>query len=439
MGRRSSTCWSGRRTTPVIGSTTRDLSGDGGVAKAVSDARQRLDGIPGDPARLELVAEPAHVRPQELHLLRVAWAPDLAQEHLMGERPAGGNGELLQKVELRRRQAQLDADDRDDASRQVDREPAHVDDAIPRGCAVRASQEGANTGQELADAERLGQVVVGSRVERPDLVGLVLHRGDEEDGRREPVAQLGAHLGAVAVGQHQIEDHEVGRRERRRGQRLGGAGRRGYPVARLRERDLERPPDRALVVDDEDQRLAAHGPLAPAAGSSRTKVLPPPGVSAERRTSPPLATASPRAIARPSPDPGTSRVRPPREKGSKICLASSDATPGPWSRTAISTSPSRGATRTSTSRSVGENLSAFSTTFTTTRWSWGPSPRTRGTSAAASTRTRVCDSPRKSSATAASTRSRGSSQSAAGGSAPAFRRERSRRFSTILVILLLSA
>ena len=73
----------------------------------------------------------------------------------MRERPAGGNGQLLQEVELRRRQVNLGTVDRDDAPRQVDREPAHLDDPVSRGRAVGAPQEGAHAGQELADPNGL--------------------------------------------------------------------------------------------------------------------------------------------------------------------------------------------------------------------------------------------------------------------------------------------
>ena len=74
-----------------------------------------------------------------------------------------------------------------------------------------ATQQRADARQQLARREGLGQVVVGALVQRLDLVGLVGAHRQDEDRRRHPGAQLAADLDAAAVGQRQIEHHEVGR------------------------------------------------------------------------------------------------------------------------------------------------------------------------------------------------------------------------------------
>ena len=89
---------------------------------------------------------------------------------------------------------------------------AHLDHLLAGDARLGAAQQRAHAGQQLADPERLGQVVVGAGVERADLVLLLADRRDQQDRRAQPVAQLPADVGAVGVGQHQVEDHQVGRR-----------------------------------------------------------------------------------------------------------------------------------------------------------------------------------------------------------------------------------
>ena len=73
-----------------------------------------------------------------------------------------------------------------------------------------ASQRGAHAGEELVHAERLGDVVVGSRVERVDLVGLFATDGEHDDRNLGPAAQAADDFDAVNVGQSDVEQHDVG-------------------------------------------------------------------------------------------------------------------------------------------------------------------------------------------------------------------------------------
>ena len=73
-----------------------------------------------------------------------------------------------------------------------------------------AADEGSQTGQELAERERLRQVVVGTRIESCHTIGDRCAGRQHEDGR--PVAAgayLPAYLEAVDVGQHHVEDDGV--------------------------------------------------------------------------------------------------------------------------------------------------------------------------------------------------------------------------------------
>ena len=131
-----------------------------------------------------------------------------------------------------------------------------------------------HAGQQLADGERLGDVVVGAEVERLDLHRVLALRGQHDDRqRREEHAHAPDHLEAVDAGQAEVEQHEVegpvrDARERVLAREHGGDG-----VVLGFERDAKRAQHDRLVVDDQDQR-----PLHPSVGRSTMNVAPPPAV-----------------------------------------------------------------------------------------------------------------------------------------------------------------
>ena len=65
-------------------------------------------------------------------------------------------------------------------------------------------------GDELARAERLGEVVVGADGEADDQVGLGVAGREHEDRYRALPLDALAHLEAVEAGEHEVEDDEVG-------------------------------------------------------------------------------------------------------------------------------------------------------------------------------------------------------------------------------------
>ena len=110
-------------------------------------------------------------------------------------------------------------------AREVDREVGRRDDRLLLG-GRGAPQRGAQPGEQLVHAERLGHVVVGAGVERGDLVGLAVAHGQHDDRHRAPAAQAADHVDAVDAGQAEVEDDDVGvvaRGERRAPARPSGA------------------------------------------------------------------------------------------------------------------------------------------------------------------------------------------------------------------------
>ena len=215
---------------------------------------------------------------------------------------------------------------------EVDHEPAEVDDRL-RG-SIRPAQRCAQTGEELVDAERLRDVVVGARVE----CGHLLRSSPTADRTRIGASNQPRSSRHTSVplpsGRTRSRMTPFGRphrggRKRRRSRRDGfdlvaGALKAGPQSAQ----------DLRLVVDDEDPHVAhlTTATCSAAAGRSRTNVEPPCSLDGSTRMTPPFASAKPRAIARPRPLPRPSPL--PRSNGSKIRSRSAATIPGPRSRTA---------------------------------------------------------------------------------------------------------
>jgi hypothetical protein len=75
----------------------------------------------------------------------------------------------------------------------------------PVGC---STGHGANPGDEFAQAERFGDVVVGAQLQTQDTIELLAARRQHDDRCLGLLAQLAAHVSAVHVGQAEIEQHQ---------------------------------------------------------------------------------------------------------------------------------------------------------------------------------------------------------------------------------------
>ncbi len=114
-------------------------------------------------------------------------------------------------------------------------------------------QHGADPGHELLETERFGDVVVAADREPLHLLLGRVPRGQEHDRYVMTVGSEPLHDGeAVAVGEHDVEDHEIGAECRRRlqGVRPGTCHLDVEPFVPQSGRD--EVGDVRLVVDDED-------------------------------------------------------------------------------------------------------------------------------------------------------------------------------------------
>jgi hypothetical protein len=183
------------------------------------------------------------------------------------------------------------------------------------GTHTHAAQHRLDADEELHDPERLGDVVVGAGPEAAHLVDLLAARGEHD---HRDVAAGGAHRGehrvAVGVGQHQVEDHEVGRVGARGADALGP----GVREPRLVPFDLEVHAqgecEIAFVLDDQDARHepcpasdttggAGRSEAGVGAAASATTTRVPPSGASSIQTRPPIALTRSRTTASPIPVP----------------------------------------------------------------------------------------------------------------------------------------
>ena len=82
---------------------------------------------------------------------------------------------------------------------------------VLNGLAGGAAHLGAHARQQLGQAEGLGDVIVGARIQANDEVGILTASGKHEDGGGQ---SLGAHLAgdikAVDVGQAEVQHDDIG-------------------------------------------------------------------------------------------------------------------------------------------------------------------------------------------------------------------------------------
>ena len=134
---------------------------------------------------------------------------------------------------------------------EVDDELAMLEPARPfRGGRGSPAEGSLHAGEELREAQRLRDVVVGAELQAADLVGLGAPRGDEEDRHPAELADPLDDLPAVEAGQGDVEDHEVRMVVVEPPQRVVAARGDDRPVAGVAHPELEERGELRLVLDD---------------------------------------------------------------------------------------------------------------------------------------------------------------------------------------------
>jgi len=280
----------------------------------------------------------------------VVGAPDDDLDLLAREDAAAGLDEAPEHVKFGGGQLDQGAGAEDLAGAGAHRDIVELDLVRGLGLELRvAAQHGLHAGQQLGQAEGLGDVVFGAQLEAHDLVHLGASGAEHHDqGVVLVLAQAPQHLEAVHLGQHDVEDDQAELFFASQRQAQVAVVGQGDLVALGREVHFEAHGDALVILDDQDTRRgglatgrgdhgevlaqgravlnhgASGGCIHPGAraeglvvqgtreawerGSRRVKVEPRPG-SLSSSIEPPWARTTWATMARPRPEPSRSRER----------------------------------------------------------------------------------------------------------------------------------
>ena len=186
-------------------------------------------------------------------LARKVGAPDAFQQGVAGEDHSSVARQCGEQVELSRPQLEPARPHGRFTPARVDPEAADLDRATASTRRFGPPKDRLDPGNQRAGMERLGDVVVGAQLQADDRVDHVVARSEHHDRDIAPSAQLAAHLEAVQLGQHQVEDHQIWIVSGVEGEGLLAIGRGDHRPALLFEIEPEQLDDVALVVDHEDR------------------------------------------------------------------------------------------------------------------------------------------------------------------------------------------
>ncbi len=114
------------------------------------------------------------------------------------------------------------------------------------------AQQGAHPRQKLLDAERLGHIVVGTAIQRIDLLHFTGTHRQHQHRHRAPFAQVTQYLLTVHVRQAQVEHHQVRLAQGRLGQPFRAGGSLEHLVALRGQADAQELADLRFIVDDQE-------------------------------------------------------------------------------------------------------------------------------------------------------------------------------------------
>ena len=175
----------------------------------------------------------------------------------MGDDLSRVTDERGEQLVLDRRQADLGGSQHHPTPQQVHLELADLEGRVVGlvGRAGRVPEGHADTGQQLAGAERLADIVVSARIERRDLVPLHPARRQHDDRHVAPFTHPADDFETIDIGQAQIDDHHVGLARADLDEAVGACPRFEEAVALPDESGSEETADLWLVLDQNDDGI----------------------------------------------------------------------------------------------------------------------------------------------------------------------------------------
>ena len=226
------------------------------IARPAARSRRRARCAPGAVAPgLELAAQEGDEHLQRVGGGGLAVAPDPVHDHVVAEHLLRVADEQLEQGELDLREAEFGVAPADRPGGEVEGQVGVAEHVAGR---LRAAQQRVHPGHQLAQRERLDQVVVGARVQARHPVIDRVPGGEHQDRRAVPsVAQGAAGAEPVEHRHEHVEDDQVDRRPGDRFQRFRPVDRRRDLIAGVAEGTAERVAHVRVIVYD--QHSCLHG------------------------------------------------------------------------------------------------------------------------------------------------------------------------------------
>jgi hypothetical protein len=180
--------------------------------------------------------------------------PDGLEELIAFEHLTLVTQEVLQHIELQRRQLDGAIAAADLVRSDVHDKVGAVEDLATRGLAP--AKKCAHSRKELVVREGFDEIVVSAGVQSIDAVGYGVAGGEHQDRHVGSRAQAPADFDAIEAGQHDVKDDEIRRPIARGDERAGTVGRDLHGVSFICQRPPERRSEAGVVVHHED--LSAH-------------------------------------------------------------------------------------------------------------------------------------------------------------------------------------
>ena len=198
-------------------------------------------------------------------------APNVCENFLPREYLLRFRTEQAQQLELLARKRQLTALAKDQIALPIDHDAARLPVGIS-GRRVESFEHGLDPAEQHPDMDRLGDIVVGARIE-PGNLGIVLapsrQKGYQRPAQRVVGANLAAGFDPVHLGHHHVEQNQMRHDAQRRLNRLASVRGRKYLVVLLFQIVAYEFKNVGFVVDKQD--AIGHGCFCSIGTSSRIR------------------------------------------------------------------------------------------------------------------------------------------------------------------------